>query len=225
MPWVWAAAGSPGAGTGGARPCNLKQHRARVAGRGRHDPRGTVVDPVEPARQIGAERGEIGLADDQGIGERHLSRRLGEAPDRVGAGRSVDDRDDSGQMQGMVERRVGAQRVKDRRRIGEAGGFDDQPAERADLPRSAPVEQAAQGTRQILAHGAAQAAARQFDNAAFDEIDQVMVDRDLADLVDDDGGVGERRRRQRAAQQGGLAAAEKTGQHRYRQGLGFGHRC
>ena len=64
------------------------------------------------------------------------------------------------------------------------------PAEPADLAFSAPVEQAAQGARQILAHGAAQAAARQLNDAAFDEIDQVMVDRDLADLIDDDGGVG-----------------------------------
>ena len=59
--------------------------------------------------------------------------------------------------------------------------------------------------------------------AILDEIDEVMVDRNLADLVDDDGGVGERRRGQSPAQQRGFAAAEKTGQHRRRQGLRFGH--
>ena len=50
-------------------------------------------------------------------------------------------------------------------------------------------------SREILAHRAAQAAARQFEHLALDEIDEVMVDRDLADLVDDDGGVGKRRDR------------------------------
>ncbi len=48
-------------------------------------------------------------------------------------------------------------------------------------------------SRQILAHRAAQAAAGQLQDLAFDEIDEVVVDRDLADLVDDDGGVGKRR--------------------------------
>ncbi len=126
-------------------------------------------------------------------------------------------------MQAMVEHRVGAQSIENRRRIGETGGFDYDPAKPSDLARLAPVEQAAQGSREILANGAAQAPARQLDDAAFDEIDEVMVDRDLADLVDDHGGVGERRRGQRAAKQGGFAAAEKPGQHRRRQGIRFGH--
>ena len=123
----------------------------------------------------------------------------------------------------MVEHRVGAQSVENRRRICETGGFDYDPAEPSDLARLAPIEQAAQGSGQILTDGAAQAPARQLDDAAFDEIDKVMVDRDLADLVDDHGRVGERRRGQRMAQQSGLAAAEKTGQHRRRQGIRFGH--
>ena len=75
----------------------------------------------------------------------------------------------------------------------------------------------AQRLGQILAHGAAQAAARQFQDLAFDEIDEVMVDRDLADLVDHDRGVGKCRVAQRAAQQRRFAAAEKSGQQRDRQ--------
>ena len=74
-------------------------------------------------------------------------------------------------------------------------------------------------SRQILAHRAAQAAARQFEHLALDEIDEVVVDRDLADLVDDDGGVGKRRVGKRAAQQRRLAAAEKPGQQRRRQNV------
>ena len=77
--------------------------------------------------------------------------------------------------------------------IGEAAGLDDDAAEAADLAGVAPLDQAAQRLGQILAHRAAQAAAGQLQHLAFDEIDEVVVDRDLADLVDDDGGVGKRR--------------------------------
>ena len=127
------------------------------------------------------------------------------------------------QMQGAVEHRVGAERVEDRRRVGEPGGFDDDAAEPPDFAGFTPVEEAAQGAREILTHGAAEAPAGQFENIALDKIDEVMVDRDLADLVDDDGGVGERRGGEGAAQQRRFAAAEKTRQQRRRQGLRFGH--
>ena len=80
----------------------------------------------------------------------------------------------------------------------------------------APLDQAAQGPRQILAHRAAQAAARQFQHVAFDEIEQIMIDRDLADLVDHHCGIAERRIDQPAAQQRRFAAAEKAGQQRHR---------
>ena len=62
------------------------------------------------------------------------------------------------------------------------------------------LEQAAQSARQVLAYRAAQAAARQFENIALDKVDEVMIDRDLADLVENDGGVGEFRRHQCPAQ-------------------------
>ena len=55
----------------------------------------------------------------------------------------IDQGDDPGQMQAMVEHRVGAEGVEDRRRIGETGGFDDDPAELPDLAGLAPVEQTA----------------------------------------------------------------------------------
>ena len=135
----------------------------------------------------------------------------------------VDQGDDAREAQALVEHRVGAEREQDRRRVGETGGFDDDAAKPPDLAGVAPLDEAAQRPRQVLAHGAAQATARQFEHLALDEIDQVMVDRDLADLVDDDGGVGKRRASQRAAQQRRFAAAEKAGQQGGRQGLRFGH--
>ena len=47
-----------------------------------------------------------------------------------------------------------------------------------------------------------------------------MVEADLAELVDDDGGVGERRVVHQAVEQRGLAGAEEAGQHGERDGFG-----
>ena len=141
--------------------------------------------------QLRAKRGQIRLGDHQNIGERGLPRRLGKTVEALRAIDGVDQRDDARQMQGMIEHRVGAEREQDRRRVGKASGFDDDPPKPPDLACLAPVKQGAQGARKILTDGAAQATARQFEHAPLDEIDEVVVDRDLADLVDDDGGVGE----------------------------------
>ena len=46
-----------------------------------------------------------------------------------------------------------------------------------------------------------------------DIFDQQMVERDLAELVDDDGGLGERRILQQCVEQRGLAGAEEAGEH------------
>ena len=225
MPWLWAATGAASKTGAAVAAAGAEQHRARVLGRARRQAPRAVVEPVEPGRQFGAERGQIGLADDEGVGEGHLPRRLGKAVDVARPRDRIDQGDDPSQMQAVVEHRIGAQGVEDRRRVGEAGGFDDDAAKGADVAVRTPVEQAAQGAGEILANRAAQAPAGQLDDAALYEVDEMMVDRDFADLVDDDGGVGERRRRQRAAQQRGFAAAEKTGQHRCRQCFGFGHPC
>ena len=115
-------------------------------------------------------------------------------------------------MKTVIEHRVGAEGEQDRRRVGKAGGFDHDPAKPLDLAGLAPLEQAAQRASQVFADGAAQAAAWQFKDAALDKVDEVMIDRDLADFVDDDGRVGEGRRGEGATQQRRLAAAEKAGQ-------------
>ena len=85
-------------------------------------------------------------------------------------------------------KRIGAGSARPRR-------LDDDPAKPPDLAGIASLDQAAQGSRQVFADGAAQATAGQFEHAALDKVDEVMVDRDLADLVDDDRGVGEARER------------------------------
>ena len=46
-----------------------------------------------------------------------------------------------------------------------------------------------------------------------------MIDADLAEFVDDDGGIGQLRRAQPVIEQRRLAAAEETGQQRHGQAL------
>ena len=75
------------------------------------------------------------------------------------------------------------------------------------------AQQAFERDDQIAAQRAAQAAALQQHHVVVDGLDQQMVEADLAELVDDDGGVGERRILQQAVEQRGLAGAEEAGQH------------
>ena len=145
--------------------------------------------------QRGAERREVGLRD------RPARRRPRPAAPPRRSGRACRRRSTAStrvttraEAQPLVEHRVGAEGEQDRRRdrrdrwsrrrCGRNGRIS--PASRRSI-RLRSV------SRQILAHRAAQAAAGQFEHLPFDEIDEVMVDRDLADLVDDDGGVGKRR--------------------------------
>ncbi len=180
---------------------------------------GASVEGIEPADEVGAERNQIGPCDHQGIGECRLSPRLGEAIEAVRAVYRVDEGDDARQMQGVIEHGIGTQGEQDRCRIGESGGFDNYSLEAPYFACSAPLEQAAQGTRKILADRTAQTAAGQFENASFDKVDEVVIDRDLAELIDDDSRIGQGGRDQRASQERRLAAAEKSGQHGRRQSL------
>ena len=79
--------------------------------------------------------------------------------------------------------------VQHRRRIGEAGRLQQHAAERA-APVVEIAQQRFQRVDQIAAHGAAQAARLQQHHVVADIFDQQMVERDVAELVDDDGGVG-----------------------------------
>ncbi len=196
-----------------------EQHQAGILGLGREDAVGAVVERIETADEIWTERREVGLGDHQRIGERGLPPRLGEAVETVGAIHRVDESDDPRQMQRVVEHRIGAQCEEDRSGVGKPGGFDHDPPKPPDFAGIAALEEAAQGARKVLAHRTAQASPRQFQHTTLDEIDEVMVDRDLAELVDDDSRIGEGGRDERAPQQRRFATAEKPGQHGRRQSL------
>ena len=77
-----------------------------------------------------------------------------------------------------------------------------------------PVDEIGQRVDQFAAHRAAEAAVGKLDDAVGGLLDQQMVDRHVAELVDDDRRVGERRVLQQPVEQRRLAGAEKAGQHR-----------
>ena len=65
-----------------------------------------------------------------------------------------------------------------------------QPGDPAGLQA---LDQIGKRVDKIAAHRAAQAAVGELDDAVGGLLDQQMVDRHVAELVDDDGRVGERR--------------------------------
>ena len=126
----------------------------------------------------------------------------------------VDQRDDAVEPEGLDQRRMRHDRLQHRRRIGEAGGLDDDAGKPGDAAGLQPVDQIGQRVDQFAAHRAAEAAVGKLDDAVGGLLDQQMVDRHLAELVDDDRGVDERRILQQPVEQRRLAGAEETGQHR-----------
>ena len=97
--------------------------------------------------------------------------------------------------------------LHDRRRIGEAGGFDHQRVELVPV-----LEQLEQAAQQVAAHGAADTAVAHLDDFLIRGNQQMMVDADLAELIDDDGNAPAVISGQNAIQKGGFAGAEKSGQ-------------
>ena len=98
--------------------------------------------------------------------------------------------------------------LRDRRRIGEACGLDDDRVEPA-LALHQPLDD----TDQVAAHGAADAAVVHLEHFLVGADDEVVVDADLAEFVDDDGVFPPVRLAQDAIEQRRLAGAEIAGEH------------
>ena len=98
--------------------------------------------------------------------------------------------------------------LRDRRRIGKAGGFDQDPVEVTLAPH-----QPGEDADEIASHGAADATVVHLENLFVRVDDEIIVDTDLAKFIDDDRialavGLGED-----AIEQRRLAGAEITGEH------------
>ena len=73
------------------------------------------------------------------------------------------------------------------RRVGQTGRLDHDAAKRRNLAALAPAQEVAQLVGEVAAQRAADAPRTQEHRALVDTPQQVMVDADLAQLVDDDG--------------------------------------
>ena len=162
---------------------------------------------------------EIGLGQHDPVGNRDLLDRFQVLVERCGAVDGVDHRDDA--VEPVAHRQVGMRHrgLQHRRRVGEPGRLQDHAAE----ARAAVVEitqKLLQRVDQVAAKRAAQTTALQQDDTVPNLPNQQMVEADLAEFIDDDGGLGERRVADQAVEQRGLAGAEEAGQHRERKGFG-----
>ncbi len=143
--------------------------------------------------------------------------------ERADAGHGIHRRHHAAERQAARQIPVRHQRLQDRGRIGQSTGLDDDAVERRARALVAPPQEVIKGLRQVGADLAAEAAGRQLDDAVFARFDELMVEPDLAELIDDDGGAREFRLAQQAAEQGRLAAAEEAGEHRNRDHIGADH--
>ncbi len=120
----------------------------------------------------------------------------------------VGDGDDGVELGLAADGIVDEEGLGNRRRVGEAGGLDDDGVELALAPH-----QAFDDPDQVAAHGAAHAAVVHLEDFLVGADDEVVVDADLAEFVDDDGELLPMGLGQDAVEQRGLAGAEIAGEH------------
>jgi hypothetical protein len=161
---------------------------------------------------------EIRLRDDQTIGGGNLLQAFGIARQVQSCIHRIDRRDHVRKTKVMTHDRLRRQRVQDRRRIRESGGFDHDTVEVGYLRLIAAREQRAQSTAQVIPDAAADAAALEQHDRFVNALDQKVIEADLAELVDQHHGALHIRRAQQMLEQRRLTAAEKPGEDVDRDG-------
>ncbi len=163
---------------------------------------------------------EVGLVDDDDVGKGDLVLGLATVLQTQRQVLRVDQGDHGIEFGLGAHVVVHEEGLGDRHRIGKAGGLDDDAVETAGA-----AHQAFHHADQVAAHGAADAAVVHLVDLFVRLDDQVVIDADLAELVDDDRIflaviVGED-----AVQKRRLAGAEIAGEHGDGNGFcgSFGH--
>ena len=170
------------------------------------------VELFEPAQQRGLRARKVGLGQQQAIRDRGLFRRNLLAVQRGRAVHRIDGGHDAAEDDALGDRGIGHQRLQNRRRIGKPAGLDHEARERSDRAFVAAPQQIVNGRREVIADLAAQASGLQLDQAVLARLDQLVIEADLAELVDDDGGARKLRPAKQVAEQRRLAAAEEAGE-------------
>ena len=153
-------------------------------------------------------RDEIGLVEDDDVGEGDLVLRLRRVAQAGGEPFGVGDRHDRVEPRRVAHVLVDEEGLRHRRGVGEARRLDDDRVELA-LALHQPLDDA----DEVAAHGAADAAVVHFEHFLVGPDDEFVVDADLAEFIDDDGVFAPVRLAQDAVEQGGLAGAEIAGEH------------
>src|SRR5205085_6534207 len=122
----------------------------------------------------------------------------------------VDHGGDGIQLGARLDVVVGEEGLRDGGWIGEAGGFDQDGVELVLA-----LHQTRKNADQIAAHGAADAAVVHLEDFFVGVDDEIVVDADLAELVDDDGVFLAVLLAQYPIQKRGLAGAQIAGQYGY----------
>ena len=153
------------------------------------DHRRSGVERGEPRaqRRLSGIVDEIGLGEQQPVGDRHLFDRLAMRVERRHPRRGIDRREHRVEPVQRFEPRIGDQRVQDRRGVGEPGRLDHHAVEPASPVAREPPGRIAQRPRQIAADRAAQATAHQLDHQILaGSRDQLVIQSDRPEFVDDD---------------------------------------
>jgi hypothetical protein len=156
-------------------------------------------------------RRDVGLADHDAIRHRHLLARLLVILKGRTAILRIDDGDDIAEPEMVADHRIVHKRGDDRCRIGKPRRLDDEAVELRHRSPFAAIVEIANGLAEIAPDGAAQTAALQDHHALVDPLKEMVIEADLAELVDEHRRIAEFRRGQQALEQSRLAAAQKAG--------------
>src|SRR5215218_3501621 len=158
----------------------------------------------------------VRLGHDDLVGRRDLLERLRVAVQVQVSVDRVDRSEYQVHREVVLQDGIGEDRVEDGGGIRQAGRLDDDAIQPRYLALLVHVEESQEGSDEILPGGAAYAAAREQNRALVDPAQEVVVQTNLAELVDENGSVGHRRLREHPPQERRLAAAEEAGHDRHR---------
>ena len=187
---------------------------------------GIGIDRADAALDLGklVRRDEIRLVEDDDVGEGDLALRLRRILQPIRQPLGIGHRHHRIEARGFHDILVDEEGLRDRGRIGETGGFHDDRVELA-----AAAHQALDDADEVAPHRAADAAVVHLEHFLVRADDELVVDADLAELVDDHRELLAVRLGEDAVEERRLAGAEIACQHRHRDlgaliGAGLAHR-
>ncbi len=127
-------------------------------------------------------RDQIGLVEQDHVGEGDLLLRFRAVVEPLDQVLGVDDRHDGVELGLGAHVLIDEEGLRHGGGVGEPGGLDDDRVETA-----APLHQPVDDVDEVAAHGAADAAVVHLEDFLVRADDEVVVDADLAELVDDHG--------------------------------------